>query len=74
MFDGKIKGDYAACLTTALNFLVASTHEINFWGRFVKCGRMFERRSLKDQLANLISIEYKYEGACNRYASYLVWL
>jgi len=56
MCDGKIKGDYAACLTTALNFLVASTHEINFWGQFVKCGRVFEHRSLNGQLANLISI------------------
>jgi len=56
MFDGKIKGDYAEFHTTALNFLVSSTHKINFWGRFVKRGRVFERRSLKGQLANLISI------------------
>jgi hypothetical protein len=56
MFNGKIKGDYAACLITALNFLVASTHEINFLGQFVKCDGVCERRSLKGQLANLICI------------------
>jgi hypothetical protein len=60
MFDGKIKGDYAESLTNLLNFIIVSTHEIIFFfgggERFVKCGRVCERRSLKGQRANLISI------------------